>query len=141
MKALAQTMDCQSSVRVATSSAIESAAVIGWLRPLVVLPKDWETWPLEQLRAVLAHELAHIVRRDYLWHTIGTIARAVHFYHPLAHWLLGRLTVSQEVAADQLAAQTLGSRSKYLKALSHLAIQQDDQLTVSRSCCRLRQAI
>jgi len=128
LKSLARTMDCRFSVRVATSAEVESAAVIGWLRPLVVLPMDWETWPLEQMRAVLAHELAHIVRRDYLWRAVGTIARAVHFYHPLAHWLLGRLTVSQEVAADQLAAQALGSRSKYLKALSCLALRQDDRL-------------
>ena len=95
LKALAASMDCRWSVRVAESSRVDSAAVIGWLRPLIVLPRDWESWSVEQLRAVLAHELAHIVRRDYLWRAVGAIAGTVHFYHPLAHWLLGRLTVSQ----------------------------------------------
>jgi len=128
LKGLARTMDCRVSIEVATSIDVESAAVIGWLRPMIVLSTDWKTWPGEQLRAVLAHELAHIVRRDYLWRAVGTIARAAHYYHPLAHWLLSRLAYSQEVAADQLAAQTLGNREKYLKALSQLAIRQDDLL-------------
>ncbi len=128
LRALARTMKCRLSVTVATSVNVESAAVIGWLRPLIVLPTSWKTWPSDLLRAVLAHELAHSVRRDYLWRAVGTIAQAVHYYHPLAHWLLRRLEYSQELAADQLAAQTLGSREMYMKALSRLAIRQDDQL-------------
>ncbi len=125
---LAQAMACTTSVQLRVSDDVHSPAVLGWLRPLIVLPQQWTTWESFQLQAVLAHELAHVVRRDFFWQVLATFTQAFHFYHPLAHWLLGRLTYSQELAADQLAAETLGSRTMYSKALSQLAIRQDDFL-------------
>ena len=123
---LAQSMSSRSAVRLHVSHDIQSPAVLGWRRPLIVLPSQWQAWEPYQLKAVLAHELAHVVRQDVFWRVIATAAQAVHFYHPLAHWLLRRLTYAQELAADQLAAATLGSRTAYSKALSQLAIRQDE---------------
>ena len=95
-----------------------------------MLPTAWPDWSPDELRAVLAHELAHVVRRDFLWRLITALASAIHFYHPGVHLLLRRLTLMQELAADRLAAEAVADRSVYLKALSRLALRQDDRLTL-----------
>ncbi len=125
---LAGTMSLEIPIPLRESNEIQSPAVVGWRSPIIVLPPQWQTWESHQLQAVLAHELAHISRNDFFWRVFAAFIQAVHFYHPLTHWLLRRLAYSQELAADQLAATTLGSRKNYRKALSQLAIRQDDLL-------------
>jgi len=127
LRRLAHPLPCSHPVRLLESAEVPSAAVMGWMRPLIVLPVDWPTWKPAQLQAVLAHEMAHVRRRDFFWRSLATMTRALHYYHPLAHWLLRRLAYSQEVAADQLAAKMIASRAAYCKALSQLAIRQDDK--------------
>src|SRR5262249_19816333 len=78
----------------------ELPATVGWLRPVVLLPADWREWADHDRQAVLAHELAHIRRRDFLAMLLALVGRALHFYHPLARWLIGRLRLRQEMAAD-----------------------------------------
>ena len=124
---ISQRMGCQRTVTLCVSGGMISPTVIGWLRPRIVLPSDWERWSPQQLQAALAHELAHIVRGDLPWRILAAITQVVHYYHPLAHWLWHRLTFSQEVAADQLAVSAIGNRKSYYRALSELAIRQDDQ--------------
>lgn len=126
LQKLAHEMSCKAAVQLRVSSELKSPAVLGWLSPLILLPPEWQSWEPNQLRAVLAHELAHVVRRDFFWRMLASIAQAIHFYNPLTHWLLRRLAFSQELAADQLAAATIKSRRVYSKSLSQLAIQQDD---------------
>ena len=72
------------------------------------LPFDWRDWSQTELRAVLAHELAHVVRGDFLTGLIAQISVAIHFYHPLAHWLAKRLRLEQELAADAWGAALSG---------------------------------
>ena len=65
----------------------------------------------DELRGVVAHELAHVKRRDYLAAVVAQTALAVHFYHPPLHWLAGRVRLEQELAADALAASVSGGRA------------------------------
>ena len=74
---------------------------------------------------MLAHELAHIQRRDYVTGFVARLAVAFHFYHPLIWWLAGRLLLQQELAADAVGARLAGGRGMYLLALSRLALRQD----------------
>jgi len=72
----------------------------GVRRPRVLLPAAARDWPADRLRAVLAHELAHIARADWLVHLVAQLACAVYWFHPLfwtAERALGRET---ELAAD-----------------------------------------
>jgi hypothetical protein len=103
------------------------AAVTGWLRPTLVLPNNWREWDDDECRAVIAHELAHIIRRDVFWRFVAFYAFAMHFYNPLVHWLLRRVILYQELAADAIAADVIG-RSRYLNSLSSLAIRKDNRL-------------
>ena len=99
-------------------------ATAGWLRPVVLLPDDWRSWDESERRAVLAHELAHVVRGDYAAGLIARLAVALNYYHPLVHWAAGRLRMQQELAADAIGARYAGGGS-YLVALSRLALRQD----------------
>ena len=74
-------------IRVLTSSRTTSPSVVGWLRPVILIPASAITGlsPL-QLEAVLAHELAHVRRHDYLVNLLQMAVEALLFYHQAAGW-------------------------------------------------------
>jgi beta-lactamase regulating signal transducer with metallopeptidase domain len=109
-----------------TTRWIHAGATIGILKPIVLIHRDWHTWEPEQVRAVVAHELAHVLRRDYFWSLLGSLFRVVFCFHPLSYWFVGRLRLEQELAADQLAAGLIGEAKAYGRALAGLALRCDD---------------
>ena len=125
LEELRDAMGCRRPVAVVEVSDLGTAATVGWRRPLVLLPSDWRTWTEAERRAVLAHELAHVCRSDYLSGLLARLGVALHFYHPLVLWLAGRLRLQQELAADALGARFAGGRGPYLAALASLALRQD----------------
>jgi carboxyl-terminal processing protease len=74
----------------------------GMTRPVVLLPAEASTWSDPLLRSVLLHELGHVARHDCVACTLGQLARAIHWFNPLAWWSLSRLRVEQEQACDDL---------------------------------------
>jgi len=125
LQSLRTAMRCSASVTVRESSDLTTAATVGWLRPTLLLPLDWRGWSAAELRAVLAHELAHVKRRDYAAGVLAHVGLALHCYHPLVHWLVRHLYLQQELAADMLGAQFAGGRRTYLTALAQLALRQE----------------
>jgi beta-lactamase regulating signal transducer with metallopeptidase domain len=109
-------------VELRESHHLATAATVGWTRPVILLPKAWGNWTEDQRRAVLAHELAHVARSDYLACVLAQLSLAIHFYHPLVHWLAARLRLEQELAADATAAELAGGSKNYLQSLAELAL-------------------
>lgn len=124
---------CVRGVEVRETDDLATPATVGWLRPVVLLPADWRTWDAPERRAVLAHELAHVRRGDYLWGFWAQVCLAVHPYHPLAHWLTARLRLEQELAADAWGARLSGGNRPYLEALARLALRRGGPLESSPS--------
>jgi beta-lactamase regulating signal transducer with metallopeptidase domain len=116
---------CRPLVEVRASAAVGTAATIGWRRPAVLLADDWPAWAPDELRAVLAHELAHVRHKDYSAALFASLCRALHFYHPLIAWLTRRLRLHQELAADGIAAEAVGGRAAYLVALARMALREE----------------
>jgi carboxyl-terminal processing protease len=87
-------------IRLGLSPAASIPMTWGLLRPAILLPRDATAWPADRIRVVLLHELAHIARRDYLTQLFGTLARALHWYNPLAWWALAQMKAEQEQSAD-----------------------------------------
>ncbi|HIK93137.1 MAG TPA: M56 family metallopeptidase [Planctomycetes bacterium] len=129
---MASQLSCQTVPSIRESHRLTSAAVAGFWRPVLVLPDNWRAWTADEQKAVVAHELAHIVRHDSTWRCVASGILAMHFFNPLVHWLLYRVMLYQELAADGMAADVIGRRS-YLRSLSALAIQRDHE--ISRQGC------
>ena len=80
-------MVCRRRVEVRETPELTAPATAGWRSHVILLPEDWRSWDDDERRAVLAHELAHICRDDYLTGVMARAATALYFYHPLVHWL------------------------------------------------------
>jgi beta-lactamase regulating signal transducer with metallopeptidase domain len=101
---------------------LESPVSAGWWRPVVLLPAGLLTrMPTELIEALLAHELAHIRRHDYLVNLLQNAIEAVLFYHPVVWWLSHRIRVEREQIADQLATEVACAPRRLALALSELS--------------------
>ena len=116
-------LSLRSPVELRETVEMTSPATIGWWRPVVILPADWEEWNEEERLGVLAHELAHISRHDFLTGLFSQLVLSLHFYHPLINWLVNRLHLEQELAADAAAVRVLGGEKPYLKMLAGMALK------------------
>lgn len=107
-------------------AAVDAAAgpfTVGWWRPVVLLPAGLLTGlPAPLLEALLAHELAHVRRWDYLAHLLQKAVEALLFFHPVIWWLSRRLRIERELVADALAAEQLGAPRQLAEALQALAL-------------------
>src|SRR5437773_6836113 len=105
-------------VRVLESAVVQVPAVIGWLRPVVLLPASALTGltPL-QLDALLAHELAHVRRYDYLVNLLQSAIETLLFYHPAVWWVSRRVRDEREHCCDDVAVAACGDAHFYATAL------------------------
>ena len=93
----------------------------GIFTPAVLMPEDANRWPLERLRIVLLHELAHVKRRDCLTHVIAQLACALHWFNPLA-WIAARhIRTERERACDDLVLACGTRGSDYAEELLEIA--------------------
>ena len=108
-------------VRLLESTLVDVPTVIGWIKPVVLLPASaLAGLSPQQLEAILAHELAHIRRHDYLVNLLQTLVETLLFYHPAVWWLSRRIRVERENCCDDLAVSLCGDPYTYAKALADL---------------------
>lgn len=108
---------------VSESGHVSSPVTIGHLKPLILFPIGLvnQLTPSE-VEAVLTHELAHIVRRDYLSNLIQSFIETLFYYHPVTWWISGVVRTERENRADDLAISWCGDPLGYAKAL--MTVQQ-----------------
>lgn len=120
-RALATRLGVRRVWRLVQSEQAESPLTFGILRPLIVLPTSALTgMPAAQLEALLAHELAHIRRHDYLVNLVQCVAETLLFYHPAAWWVSGEVRRAREECCDDLAVSLCGDAKLYARALTNL---------------------
>ncbi len=118
---LAHRLRVTRAVRLCESALVEVPTVVGHLKPIILLPACALTGlKPAQLEAVLAHELAHIRRHDYLFNLLQTTTETLLFYHPAAWWLSRRVRAEREHASDDLAVSATGDVLGYARALAAL---------------------
>jgi protein TonB len=89
----------------------------GFRAPIILLPDVLRTQPLAIQRAVLAHELWHVRRRDWFWTVCEEVVRGVLWFHPGIWVLLSAIQSAREEVVDELSILTTGSRRTYADAL------------------------
>lgn len=98
--------------RLLASTATNTPLLIGMFRPCILLPESLlTTCTAEELRLVLAHELAHVRRRDLLWGWLPLLARLICSFHPLVRVAEREISMAQEIACDETALHTTGAAS------------------------------
>lgn len=118
---LAERMNVRRVVQVLESTAIAVPVMVGWLKPAIVLPvAALANLSPSQLEALLAHELAHVRRHDYLVNVLQSLAEALLFYHPAVWWLSRHIRAERELCCDDLAVGVC-DRLVYATALTDLA--------------------
>jgi len=118
---LCRDLQLSRTVRLLQSAAVEVPTALGWLRPVILLPACALAGlsPI-QLEAILAHELAHIRRGDFLVNLLQSLVEVLLFYHPAVWWLSARIRAERELCCDDVAAELCGDPLLLARALTDL---------------------
>jgi bla regulator protein BlaR1 len=109
------------AVRLRVVDGLASPVTAGWWRPVVLLPASLLSgMPADLIEALLAHEMGHIRRYDYLVNLGQNLIEIVLFYHPAVWWMSARIRAERELIADDFAAHVLGEPRRLARALSEL---------------------
>lgn len=106
-------------VRVLISLLAQTPMVIGWLRPVLLLPAALASGlTSKQMESLFAHELAHIRRHDYLINLLQVLAETLLFYHPAVWWISRQIRIAREDCCDDIAVANCGDRCAYAESLA-----------------------
>jgi uncharacterized protein (TIGR03435 family) len=121
----ANPVPCAGKNAVYESECISVPVTIGWFSPRILLPPEWREWDSEKLDAVLAHEGAHVRRRDVLVAALSHLNRCIFWFHPLAWMLERKLALLAEQACDECSVAAMGDHERYARLLLEMAIVVD----------------
>jgi beta-lactamase regulating signal transducer with metallopeptidase domain len=108
-------------VHVIEMFVIDTPSVIGWWRPVLLLPVTaFGGLTVSQAEAILAHELAHVQRHDYVVNVFQSVAETILFYHPAVWWISHRMRIEREQCCDAVVVQLGADARDYASALVRL---------------------
>ena len=111
------------------SDLVAGPVTVGALRSVVLLPLSAVTsLGPDELEVVLAHELAHVKRADFLWNLVQTVMETLFFFHPAVWWISGRVRHERELCCDDLALSVCPNPVVYASALYRLEEQRSRQM-------------
>ena len=113
----------------------------GLFTPTIVLPAECDGWSLDRRRAVLLHELAHVRRHDLVGHTMGRVACAVYWFHPLVWKAAKQLRSESERACDDLALACGARATDYAEHLLDIvtSVRRDSTPSVALAMARRKE--
>jgi beta-lactamase regulating signal transducer with metallopeptidase domain len=122
-------------VTLATHPSVVTPIVIGGPRAMILVPGDWDHWPVGDRRDALLHELSHLAQRDDWAKWCEELIRIPLFFHPLVAWLLARLEQERELRCD-LAVIAQGTRPEQYGRLLLAMAQRPGRLRPILGCVR-----
>jgi len=99
------------------SASVYVPVTVGLMNPVILLPLDWRDWEMSKLQAVLAHERAHVARRDTVRQFFSAIYKSVCWFNPMAWWLDAKLASLAESASDDAAISAIKDPVLYAETL------------------------
>jgi beta-lactamase regulating signal transducer with metallopeptidase domain len=131
---LCRRMKLEKIVRMKESSRIHTPMTIGHLKPIIFFPLGLlSSIPADQVEAIMAHELAHILRRDYLINILQNFVDIFFFYHPGIRWLSARIRAERENCCDDVAVGVVGDSIKFAHALASIQVWNTKQPALAMS--------
>ncbi|MEO0898980.1 MAG: M56 family metallopeptidase [Bacteroidota bacterium] len=119
---LAKRMGLQQTLLMLESARINSPMVIGHFKPVVLVPLGLLSgMSPKQVEAILAHELAHILRHDFLVNLILTIIESIFFFHPAVWWIGEKIRQEREHCCDDMAISITENKKEYAETLAFVA--------------------
>jgi beta-lactamase regulating signal transducer with metallopeptidase domain len=121
---LASKLQISTKIRLLESGLAKVPMVIGHFKPVILLPIGMLSGLTPaQVEAILAHELAHISRNDYLINILQSFAEVIFFYHPAIWWISGQIRTEREHCCDDIALSLQQDGVALAKALTEIEIQ------------------
>ena len=118
LQALSRHLRLRGTVQLLESALVQSPVVIGWLKPVILIPVGTvNALTPAQVEAVLAHELAHIYRQDYLLNIVQSIIEALYYFNPAVWWISAYVRMERENCCDDIAVSLSDDALGYAKAL------------------------
>ncbi|MCU0339816.1 MAG: M48 family metalloprotease [Spirosomaceae bacterium] len=120
-KKIADVLRIRQTVHLFESVKVSTPMVVGFIRPVVLLPVGLATGlTTKQIEAILAHELAHVKRFDYLVNLLQSLVEVVYFFHPALWWLSARVRTEREHCCDDVAVEVCGDKLAFAQALTEV---------------------
>jgi beta-lactamase regulating signal transducer with metallopeptidase domain len=121
IRSLSRTLGVSAAVRIVDHAAIAVPMTLGMIRPIILIPAAMlTTLSPAHLEAIIAHEMAHVRRLDYLVNLLQALLEALLFYHPAVWWVSRQVRQEREFCCDDVAAATCGNTITYARALTEL---------------------
>jgi HEAT repeat protein/beta-lactamase regulating signal transducer with metallopeptidase domain len=118
LRRLCDQLRARRPARLLESALVKVPMVVGWLHPVILLPASaLAGLTTQQLEAIVAHELAHIRRHDYLINLMQAVIETLLFYHPAVWWVSRNIRQEREHCCDDLAVAVCGDAFTYSRAL------------------------
>ncbi len=123
LKTLANKLNINKPISILESALVRAPVVIGHLKPIILFPIGAiNRLSAEEVESIIAHELAHIKRNDYLVNIMLNITESIFYFHPAMWWLSSQIKSEREHCCDDMAIDTLGNPFNYAKSL--VAVQE-----------------
>jgi beta-lactamase regulating signal transducer with metallopeptidase domain len=121
VRSLSQRMGVRMDVDLLTTSRLAIPAVAGCFKPAILLPASMLSGlSVQELETLLAHELAHIRRHDYLVNIVQSVVETLYFYHPAVWWLSRQIRIERENCCDDLAIAACGNPILLARTLTRM---------------------
>lgn len=125
-------MGVSQAVLLLESTIVKTPVAFGYFKPVVMIPAGWLTnLPPDQVEALLLHELAHVLRSDFLVNFLLSIITILLFYHPAIHWLAARIRELREESCDDLAVAGGADPVVFAECLLAIVNQKNIALTMN----------
>lgn len=130
LNAIAEKIKTNRQIKLVESALVAVPTVVGWLKPVILFPLGmFASLPPYQIESILAHELAHIHRNDFVINILQSIVEILFFYHPAVWYISKHIENERENCCDDIAVATVGDSLTYIKALTNLASMKTTNLS------------
>jgi len=121
LKQMVDKMKVSRPVSMLESALIKMPMVIGYFKPVILMPLGaLSNIPADQLEAIISHELAHVLRKDYVINIIQSVIEVFFFFHPAVWWISKNIRIEREYNCDDLTIKFYDDPLIYVKALANI---------------------